>query len=111
MFNEAFWLFYMIGLSDMIRGNAFAIALLLGLIGGIGITFVWTEVCEKTGKRLTWLLGIFCTVLMVAGVFMPSKEALYAGAGQYVAEATELDDTLRSLKTLLDQKIEALIEE
>ena len=60
---------------------------------------------KKVGKLIRKLLKFSLAF------FAPSENAMYAGAGQYVAEATELDDTLIGLKDIIDQKIEELGEE
>ena len=110
MFNEAFWFFYWVGVVDELKGVATAIAwvTLIGSIISVSIGFVE----DNKGAKNLARTGAFA-FLVSAGliVTVPSKEALYAGAAQYVGEATEVDETLIRLKTLLDEKLDELAAE
>ena len=105
MFGEAFWFMYLVGLVGSVASTAVAIAIAGSVV--TMLVFVIAAVEESTkllrvAKRR--LLPIVLVAAIIA-VFIPQPVALYAGAGQYVVESTELDDTLLNLKKLIDDKI------
>jgi hypothetical protein len=115
MFNEAFWFFYMVGIVGQLW---VAFAVFLG-VGGISILVVYAfiddtlfgdERTEELIKLDKWARRWLVTAasIAIAAFFSPTEEALYAGAGQYVAESAELDETMLRLKKLVDKKIDEL---
>lgn len=118
IFNEAFWFFYLVGIvNGLSQTLQFAVVLntlaLFGLLIAVLNTIEYGsgdkdfQIAVKWSKRAAISLAIIITLL----VAIPSKEALYAGAGQYAVEATEVNDTLIRLKKLVDQRIAEETEE
>ena len=109
MFNEAFWFFYWVGVVGALDDALFA--LIVVVVIGTAFSFPLYYIEDiKQAKKWHTLGPVLAVVLTLAIVFLPSKDALYAGAGQYVAETTEVDDTLLKLKALIDKKIEEAAE-
>ena len=115
MINEAFWFFYIVGLV----GSVAPLVAILTLINVCALAIMGL-MCDNYGepkKRATArfqrlyprMVGINIFIILVAFI-TPSKTALYAGAGQYVVQTTEIDDTLLQLKNILDTKIAELTE-
>lgn len=122
MINEAFWFFYLVGLIDKLD-NLLLISIITGTLSGLFVVLYFAierEDCYggKDGEKLKaqiataqriakiWVIAVLSIALIT--FFVPTKESLYAGAGQYVTEATELDQTMLQLKDILDEKIEEL---
>ena len=111
MFNSAFLLMYLVGIVGFITPVlAVAAAIITALAIGWYIAF-----CDEnnTNERIRGMATCRNYVLIAAFVWLlaaavPSKIALYAGAGQYIAEVAELDDTLLGLKDLIDAKVNEL---
>lgn len=113
MINEAFWFFYWVDVCGVAKDLFF--------FGGIGIAvllcvplgFIYEDAHEEEKKQVAKFTKKAAAILSCAiliGILIPPKQAFYAGAAQYVGEATEIDQMLLNLKTLLDQKIEELQE-
>jgi hypothetical protein len=109
MFNEAFWFMYFVDLVDATEGIAivaFLVAIIFATCYG-----VYTSETDDTAEgwarwfRYVRLAAIGAFAFMLIAILVPSEKTLYAGAGQYVVEATETDDTLMNLKRLVDQRI------
>ena len=110
MFNEAFWFFYWVGLAGSLTEVFIGLAILTGFSSLFIAGMAFIEDAEWAKRALPRVVvPIFFGSLFMA-VIIPSETALYAGAGQYVAEAGEIDETIISLKKLLDQKIAELSE-
>lgn len=107
MFNEAFWFFYWINVVGNISFFLGAIAILSLLALTLSVGFIFIEEDAKAKKLAKILVAVFL-LCGLGSSLMPPEDAFYAGATQYVAEAVELDDTLVSLKNLVDEKIEEL---
>ncbi len=113
MINEAFWFFYLVAIANSLE-NLFGIVGIVGIVValfavGIGHAPPKESWVDSLTQKLRWILPVFAVCVLVS-VLMPPKEAFYAGAGQYVVEASETDQTLLNLKGLLDKKIEELSE-
>ncbi len=111
MFNEAFWFFYWVGVVGDISaalGAIFVITLIAaGFWAFIGAMQVdCNDMKPETYKKGLKLFVLVACVCFAIDIVVPNENALYAGAGQYVAESTEIDDTLLKLKDLIDKKIE-----
>lgn len=110
MFNEAFWFFYLVDLV----GGLTALAIVIAGFAGI-VTFVMLLISALEESWDIWnqwrftLIISFISAILFA-ILIPSETTLYVGAGQYVVEATEIDDTLLLLKEAIDQRIEELVE-
>ena len=108
MINEAFWFFYMVGIVDGLSAVFIVGAILSACVTIYSLLCASIDGYDMT-KVFKWCVpGVVLLTLLAIAV--PPKEALYAGAGQYIAEAGELDQTLLGLKDLLDQKIAELSE-
>ena len=110
MFNEAFWFFYLVGMVeefDFTVGFVCLVTLLGSVFTGL---YGFVEDDKKAIKIARRLLIVFLSAASIA-ILVPSKESLYAGAAQYVGEATEVDETLIRLKGLLDEKLNGLAAE
>lgn len=107
MFNEAFWFFYWVGVIDSLNFSIVVILLIAAALTVASFPIYYID-NVKGAKKWHTLGPIICLALFLTATFLPSKDALYAGAGQYVAEAGEVDQTLLNLKDLLDQKIAEL---
>lgn len=106
MFNEAFWFFYMVSIVSNI-GAVFVALGFIGLIWGLVGFFLWLDSeCTWRHALLGLLTALFFTTLFI---LTPPEEAFYAGAGQYVAESAEIDETLLKLKDAIDAKIDNLV--
>lgn len=107
MFNEAFWFFYLVSIAEnvsFICGVVIIVAMLALSVCAIYIAAEEDWALPLAGKT-------FLPILIVAsliGTFVPSKDALYAGAAQYVGESVEVDQTLLRLKEVIDERIEEL---
>lgn len=114
MFNEAFWFFYLVSLT----GSFEVFFMIVGVLGIIASLIAWIIAyvapkenwADSYSKKLRWILPSFVLCVLMS-MLMPPKEAFYAGAGQYVVEASETDQTLMNLKNLLDKKIEELADD
>jgi len=105
MFNEAFWFFYWVGVVGYLT-TFFSI---LGAVSGIVAIFVgstWVFDREKRAKPWFISLSIVGVLFISLAILTPTTTAMYAGAGQHVAQMTEVDETLLRLKELVDAKIE-----
>ncbi len=109
MFNEAFWFMYILDLLDAIVSFA-----ILGTMVAVIFAFAYGAYIDgiddtDEGWKRWWLrvrmAGAAAVFLIIISLLAPTPRTMYAGAGQYVAETTEIDDTLIGLKTLIDQKI------
>jgi len=112
MINEAFWFFYWISMIERlphIFGASVIAGVLALIVYGAAAAEVSYPLGTKTFKRMgiayIWYISILVLLLIVA----PSTNALYAGAAQYGIEVTELDDTLLTLKEVVDLKVEELL--
>lgn len=129
MFSELFWFVYFLNLVDHVRGLS-NVGVVVGVIMVLVFTIAhivasveraryvddgygykeWSTYITFWGglRRVGILLLCVCAPLYL---FVPTQEALLAGGGQYVAEATldneEVVDTLTKLKDMIDAKIEA----
>lgn len=112
MFNEAFWFFYWVGIVGALRTLA-SVFIAVGLVASI-ISFAFIDIDMYGDERKSairnlkrWFKRFSIAALSLGAVafLAPTEEALYAGAGQYVAEGAELDETLLRLKKLIDKKI------
>lgn len=112
MFNEAFMFFYLISLVTSLSCVAVVVMVLCGIatvittiVAGATAESEHEKQAHENAKSL--LRKFFPTALLCLAVVVltPPKEAFYAGAGQYVIEATEIDGTIMQLKEILDQKI------
>ena len=106
MFNETFWFFYLISVTSSIAVMAviiFVVAFLIALIVTIGSTLEGDFKSVAPALKRIVLPILICSGLLA--IFMPPESAFYGGATQYVAQSTEIDDTLINLKELIDQKI------
>ena len=113
MFNEAFWFMYAIGVVGYLKTLCTIVAALCGLVGVISLIMCTEEDDKDKVSRFLRFARIWaatCVAALLIAISIPTATSLYAGAGQYVAQASELDQTLLSLKDLLDQKIEELSE-
>lgn len=114
MFNEAFWFFYWV---NVVAGISSVFHILAGVtaVGAIMCFGPGYTECREEDEAC-WLnrgkwLSIGAATLLTLSFLIPPEEAFYAGAGQYVAESAELDETLLKLKEAIDEKIEDLIDE
>lgn len=110
MFNEAFWFFYWVGVIEYLTAFFTVIAIVSTftmLITGIA----WIIDDEKPAKP--WFIGALVVTFLAFTFAMmtPTTTALYAGAGQHVAQTTDVDETLLRLKELVDAKIEEQLPE
>jgi drug/metabolite transporter superfamily protein YnfA len=105
MINEAFWFFYLVSIVGSIKGLFVAITVIATVYGGVGM-FLWLD--EECRVRHPVIGAICAFVFAILMILTPPPEAFYAGAGQYVAQTTELDQTLLQLKDILDSKIAEL---
>lgn len=109
MFNEVFLFFYAIKLINSISFMAGAVA--ISAITGYVIT-AFACALEDDFSYIKKLLedtrAYFITAIALL-ILLPSEEAMYAGAGYYVAEQTEVTDTLLMLKEAVDQKLEEAV--
>lgn len=114
MFNEAFWFFYAVGLVTSFSAYVFLYTV-VGILGFLGAGVFLSEQDYDTRERewpkfaktfKKFFISVFA--LMLITFFIPNENALYAGAGQYVAESAEIDETLMKLKDAIDLKIEEL---
>lgn len=111
MFNSAFLLMYLIGIVGYITPILTAAAcLVIVLAGGWYIGFCDESNLEERqqGMGTCRTYVILASILFILAAAVPSKIALYAGAGQYVVEVAEIDDTLIGLRDLIDAKITEL---
>lgn len=107
MFNEAFWFFYWVSVVTTLS-VIFSVTAALGIFFGAFLKGCYHFDNEESAlKPSNWLLTIGA-ICLIGSIFIPPEEALYAGAGQYVIEATETDETLLRLKDIIDEKIEEL---
>ena len=109
MFNEAFWFMYWVSVADSIS-TIFGIVGAILVIASIFACGCWLCDDDENAKRPTIVFGAIAGLLISISIATPPTAAFYAGAGQYIAESAELDDTLINLKVLLDAKIEELTE-
>ena len=107
MFNEAFWFFYWVAVVS-VATELFAIFGGLTTVASLIFNYGYRVEDEESWGRAAKVLPIIATVFILTAIFLPSERALYAGAGQYIAESTEIDETLLSLKDILDDKIAEL---
>lgn len=110
MLNNAFWFFYWV---DALAAFTVLSGVITGVSGFLIVIFGVGAMIESDAKilRFAWrALPVFCVATLLV-IFIPSRTAMYAGAGQYVAEVTEVDDTLLQLKELIDQRIAEELEE
>ena len=108
MFNEAFWFFYWMDFAGSIKGILMfvpGVVLVLAMIGTVLTQDLWDSDEGEKFWGLWKAVGIPLAIIFFVGSFIPSERSFYAGAGQYVAESAEIDDTLLKLKDLIDQKI------
>jgi len=105
MFNEAFWFFYWVGVVEYITVFFTAVSCVFGFIGFAGLVGWLADGMRGYKWPSIILLSVAC-VLVLSVIFIPTTAALYAGAGQYVGESVEVDETLLRLKELVDAKIE-----
>ncbi len=110
MFNEAFWFFYWVGLVNA-AGIIFGVFAMLTLIAAMFTGGCWFIDGHEGAKKPFRILSILGVIFLFVAIAIPSQTAMYAGAGQYVAEATEIDATLLKLKEALDAKLEELANE
>ena len=109
MFNETFWFFYWVNVASGLAALAVSVFILTMIATGFAVFFAGLE--EELDTVKPWLKKLALPLLIgsaVLAVFMPPEEAFYGGATQYVAQSTELDDTLLKLKSLVDAKLEQL---
>lgn len=115
MFNEVFWFMYVVDMGERLAG--------LGIIGFL-LTLVFVTargiyisdnmynddsiVATKNNLNVLKKFSAGWAAIIVVSIFWPTPATFYAGAGYYVAEQTEVTDTVMALKSLLDQKIEEL---
>lgn len=102
MINEAFWFMYLAQLGGtLVMVAVWSLAVLL-------LTAAWiNDYYDLEEHARAFKVGACVVgVLMLVAIAYPSEDAFYAGAGMYVAQETELTDTLLSLKELIDHKIE-----
>jgi len=108
MFNEAFWFFYVLGVVESIAIFLFVVGL---LITGVTILVGGPIYLDSYDKEKPAIIKNLCKSATVAFVcfliciFLPTKTAMMAGAGQYVAEETQTIQTLKDLKAIVDKKI------
>lgn len=109
MVNEAFWFFYLVSLSNtatIFFGVLAALTLFVSLVVGINLYCDATDAQEeRIGLRFLKVGVPIGLVFLLISSAIPPKEAYYAGAGQHVAESTEVDHTLLQLKQVLDKRI------
>ena len=113
LFNEAFWFFYMVEKFDALPGFA-AGAFFVGLFAAVGFgMFTEYEDDRLNAIFVKWIKRYYTVVAVIAicAVLAPPPVAFYAGAGQYVGEAAELDETLLKVKKLVDAKLEEMAPE
>lgn len=110
MFNEAFWFFYAVDLAHAVA-TTFKFVAFFALVGAFVAFGLWKiEHFPQCKVPCRGLLIAFILAQLIA-LAIPSKTALYAGAGQYIAEETEITETLLNMKQVIDQRIEDMIEE
>ena len=110
LFNEAFWFFYMVEKFDALPGVA-AGAFMVGLF--VAVAFCMFTECKDDNLNavfIKWIrrYSVFVAVLAICAILAPPPIAFYAGAGQYVGEVAELDETLLKVKKLVDAKLDEL---
>lgn len=113
MFNDVFWFMYLVGLADKMSGESvvvFAFVLIVTFIGYLAVCAESNKEFKEIFSPVKWWVGLFVLYSLLVALF-PEKEALYAGAGWYVAEETEVTDTMLDLKRLIDQRIAEGLEE
>jgi hypothetical protein len=96
---------YLVDMLTALKIVASLGATLSGIGTGVLFVTVFFDDVEAMRKTFFYMLSLFIATLIIA-IGTPTRTAMYAGAAQYVVEATEVDDTLLSLKRLIDQKIE-----
>ena len=110
MFNEAFWLVYLANLGSTLTGMAFVCGFIaIGILGPWGGALGDIHAPQsdwKIWRRTAYTLTAFVAMLGITAALWPPKEAFYAGAAQSVAQYAQVDDTLLSLKKLIDKKID-----
>ena len=113
MFNEAFWFFYLIDLF-----GALTVAFMIVGITLFGFSLIWLGIAHdyprseegmKASRKGFKICVPIAFVLGLLAIAMPSKEAMLAGGGLYVAQEIEVTDTLMKLKTVVDARIEELM--
>jgi len=126
MFNESFMFFWLVSIADGARGVAvlatFPLLILAVICSTIGRdarnSLLNISYCEtQAGKdeaykkiikdsfratRYSMYGAVFCCA---AGVLIPPERALMAGGAQYVVEAAEVDETLKRIKVIFDNKL------
>ena len=97
MLNASFWLMYFVGLVGFITPILTGIAVITAIC-----SIVWfiggTEEPRETRDERWALARTFLTasiVIIIIASALPSQMSLYAGAGQYVVETTEIDERQR----------------
>ena len=112
MFNEAFWFFYAISVVEdlAILFTILSAGSIMGIIASFIAAGDYTMGKEGTKEALKFAkrFAISAVIFIPLAIAVPSKESFYAGAGQYVAESAELDETLMQLKKAIDKKVEKL---
>jgi hypothetical protein len=110
MFNEAFWFFYWVNVVEYL--TIFLTTLGIASAFGAFVAFgIWIFEEKKEARPYFISVTIFCVLCFFLAMFTPSTKALYAGAGQYIGETTEVDETLIRLKNLIDEKIDEQLKE
>ncbi len=114
MFNEAFWFFYLVSVVEGLVMSAVIVAS-FSTFGVVACIFYLTDPWDNDAKnKAIQLMKRFIMVVCIStsiAIFTPKPLAFYAGAGQYVGESVELDDTLLNLKKVVDEKVEELLKE
>lgn len=112
MFNEAFWVFYLAGISQKLEVTAYCFIWLAVIVTVFFGMWVVNERPNKdslsAAKKYMVRVWASCGVVVTACFFFPSEDAIYAGATQSVIEYAEVDDTLVLLKEALDEKLEEI---
>ena len=110
MFNEAFWFFYWVNVVASVSAIAFITLIVCSIASVFAVVIPLIEGDAEFVKKAVRILIPIMAVSGLLGIFIPPQSAFYAGAGQYVAESAELDETLLKLKDAIDQKIDDLAE-
>jgi hypothetical protein len=120
MFNEVFLFFYLVSVLTSLTASItyLIVGVIILMIAYIvlGAIYISDEVprdevpaaWDRYRSRIKTAV-VTILLLSLATILIPNEKALYAGAGYYVAEQTEVTDSLMQLKDVVDARIEELM--
>lgn len=109
MINEAFWIVYLAGACESLSIICTLVIFVSFLIATGCFIFSLDDLAsdEELAQRRkgSRVMAVVTAVSAMIGTAIPSSTAVYAGAAQYVAEASEVGETLELLKEAIDEKL------